>query len=300
MMGSVGARRNDDPPAPLPQRITWLGHATALIDLGGTQVLTDPVLRDRLMHLVRVSDPIEDTLVEALDAVVISHMHSDHFDVPSLRKLKRDTPLIVPRGGGRPGARLGFREVTELPVGESLTIGAAEVTAVPAVHGAGRWPWGEKTDTIGFTVSGGGKRVYFAGDTDLFDEMSDLAEPALDAALIPVWGWGPALGPGHLDPERAAEAVARLRPRLAVPIHWGTLYPQGLRRFIPHHLEEPAGAVPGGRGRSGTGHARRGPGSGRGDRARLGRVADAADPQHHLVRLRRVVARDRLRHSRAR
>ena len=66
--------------------------------------------------------------------------------------------------------------------------------------------------------------VFFAGDTDLFDEMSGLV-PKLDLALLPIWGWGPTIGPGHLDPGRAAEALTLLAPRLAVPIHWGTLRP---------------------------------------------------------------------------
>jgi L-ascorbate metabolism protein UlaG (beta-lactamase superfamily) len=83
--------------------------------------------------------------------------------------------------------------------------------------------------------------VYFPGDTDLFPGLEALAG-TLDAATLPVWGWGPTIGPGHMDPERAARAAAILRPRLAVPIHWGTLYPAGLRRVIPAPLETPGHA----------------------------------------------------------
>ena len=79
--------------------------------------------------------------------------------------------------------------------------------------------------------------MYFAGDTDLFDGMRDL--PGVDVALLPVWGWGPTLGEGHLDPDRAAEAAALMRPRVAVPIHWGTFYPVGLKRWRPAPLHEP-------------------------------------------------------------
>jgi L-ascorbate metabolism protein UlaG (beta-lactamase superfamily) len=74
---------------------------------------------------------------------------------------------------------------------------------------------------VGFVLSGESSSVYFAGDTDLFDEMSDLAG-SVDVALLPVWGWGPTLGPGHLDPARAATAAQRIAPRLTIPIHWGT------------------------------------------------------------------------------
>src|SRR5262249_14365509 len=83
----------------------------------------------------------------------------------------------------------------------------------------------------------GGACVYFAGDTDLFPEMSELG--SVDLALLPVWGWGPFVGAGHLDPERAARALEMIRPRLSVPIHWGTLYPAGLNRLLPRFLTEP-------------------------------------------------------------
>jgi L-ascorbate metabolism protein UlaG (beta-lactamase superfamily) len=79
---------------------------------------------------------------------------------------------------------------------------------------------------MGHVIEGDGVRVYAAGDTDLFDGMSALAD--VDVALLPVWGWGPSLGPGHLTPARAAEAVRVLRPRVAVPVHWGTLALPGL------------------------------------------------------------------------
>lgn len=85
----------------------------------------------------------------------------------------------------------------------------------------------------------GQKRIYFAGDTDIFDEMSQVAQPSLDLALIPVWGWGPTLGPGHLDPRAAAEALALLAPAVAIPIHWGTLYPFALERLRPRALSDP-------------------------------------------------------------
>jgi L-ascorbate metabolism protein UlaG (beta-lactamase superfamily) len=112
------------------------------------------------------------------------------------------------------------------------------MTAVPAVHGGRRVPFGPAADAIGFDIHAG-RRAYFAGDTDLFPEMSELAGH-LDLALLPVWGWGPRLGPGHLDPERAAQAAALLRPRVCVPIHWGTFYPRGLEKRRPRPLRDPA------------------------------------------------------------
>jgi L-ascorbate metabolism protein UlaG (beta-lactamase superfamily) len=73
----------------------------------------------------------------------------------------------------------------------------------------------------------GRQLVYVSGDSDLYPEMREL-DPAIDVALVPIWGWGPTLGPGHLDPVRAADAVGLLQPRIVVPIHWGSYFPAGL------------------------------------------------------------------------
>jgi L-ascorbate metabolism protein UlaG (beta-lactamase superfamily) len=121
-------------------------------------------------------------------------------------------------------------------------VGGVDVLAVPADHDGRRQPLRKtEAETIGFVIDGP-RRIYFAGDTDLFDEMTSLAG-TLDVALIPVWGWGPTLGEGHLDPARAARAAAMLAPRVAVPIHWGTFYPRALHRVLPAPLRDPPHAV---------------------------------------------------------
>ena len=81
--------------------------------------------------------------------------------------------------------------------------------------------------------------VYFAGDTDLFDGMAEIGARGVDVALLPIWGWGPRLPPGHLDPQRAAQATRLLAPRVVIPIHWGTYLRAGMRRG---DLEAPARA----------------------------------------------------------
>lgn len=202
-----------------PRRVSYLGHATTLVELDGVRVLTDPVLRRRVAHLLR-STPVPP--IGAPDAVLISHGHLDHLDRASLRRLPREATLVVPRGLGRAVAGLGFREVHEVVEGEEVAIGPLAVRVTPAEHGGKSIP-GRPARTVGYALLGSA-RVFFAGDTDLFDAMAGLV-PDLDLALLPIWGWGPEIGPGHLDPERAAEAVALLRPRIAVPIHWGTLRP---------------------------------------------------------------------------
>ena len=197
-----------------------------LIELGGVRLLTDPVLRPGFAHVKRHAAPPAADVTERVDAVLLSHLHADHLDLPSLRAFARDVRLIVPRGTRSFLRRNGFARVHELAAGESLDVDGLEVVATPAVHDDRRLPlpW-VRAEPIGFVVRGP-RSVYFAGDTDLFQGMDGL-EPGLDLALLPVWGWGPRLGPGHLDPERAARAAQLLRPRMAVPIHWGTFYPRG-------------------------------------------------------------------------
>jgi L-ascorbate metabolism protein UlaG (beta-lactamase superfamily) len=219
------------------ERITWVGHATVALEIGGARLLTDPVLRSRVAHLRRHAPPPDPAVLAGLDGVLVSHLHLDHLDVPSLRMLGRGVRLVVPRGAAALMRRAGFHRVTELAVGEETNVGGAIVSALPAEHDGRRHPLGPVAETIGFEIAGA-HRVYFAGDTDVFPGMERLAG-RFDLALLPIWGWGPTLGPGHMDPAAAARAVALLRPRAVVPIHWGTLFPAGLRRVRGTALVEP-------------------------------------------------------------
>jgi len=207
--------------------LRFLGHATVLMDLNGAHILTDPVLTDRVLFIRRVADAIKAPPAEPR-AVLISHAHHDHLHQPSMALFPRDIPLFVPHGVGRLVSRWGFTTVTEMRAGDDATIGDVRVSAVPAVHSGRREPVGPVGDALGFVVSDRDRTIYFAGDTDLFDEMEAVGRRGVDVALVPVWGWGPRLGPGHLDPERAAEAVARVRPTVVIPIHWGTLWPMAM------------------------------------------------------------------------
>lgn len=221
-----------------PDTATYVGHATVLLDLDGTRLLTDPVLRPRIGPLVRHGPLPPPHVTAGIDAVLISHLHHDHVDLGSLRRLGGDVPMLVPPGSRAFFERSGFRDVTELAPGESSRIGNLTVRAVEADHDGGRRRGARDVQPIGFLLEGS-RSVYFAGDTDLFAGMESLASD-LDLALLPVWGWGPTLGAGHLDPEGAARAAALLSPRLAVPIHWGTLYPFGLAHLRPGRLRLPA------------------------------------------------------------
>jgi L-ascorbate metabolism protein UlaG (beta-lactamase superfamily) len=146
----------------------------------------------------------------------------------------------VPAGAGTWMRGVGFADVIEIADGDALDIGGLTVEAVPALHSGFRPPLGPTAPAIGYVVRGS-RSVYFAGDTDLFEAMGALGD--LDVALLPVWGWGPTLGRGlHMDPLRAAQSLRRIRPRAAVPIHWGTYWPHAMGRVFPERRVEPPAA----------------------------------------------------------
>ena len=204
-------------------RIVYVGHGTVLVQLDGVVLVTDPLLRSRVAHLRRVHAVAP---LPPVDAVLLSHLHADHLDFRSLALVPRDVPLILPSGAAALVRRRVRRELIELAVGEETRVGTVTIRAVRADHKSGRHPLARPVEPLGFVLAGS-QTVYFAGDTDLFPEMAALAP--LDVALVPVAGWGPTVPPGHLDPGRAAEAVRLLRPRVAIPIHWGTYRMIGLQ-----------------------------------------------------------------------
>lgn len=219
-------------------RLTLVGHATVFIELDGVRLLTDPFLRDRTAFLRTHDRTVDPDWSNRLDAVLLSHFHRDHYDRPTLRRLDPALRFIGPSGARGRLSRLGRSNVEELEPGDSTTVGPLTVRATPALHGRIPPPLPLGSAAVGFVVSGS-SRVYFAGDTDLFPELAELAAEKLDVALVPIAGWGPRLGSGHLDPHRAAEALGLIQPRVAIPIHWGLLSPVGVRRLNPRYLTDP-------------------------------------------------------------
>ena len=246
-----GSTRREDSPL---RRVRFLGHATVLIDLGYVRILTDPLLRHRVSGLVWRHPRPRTELDHAIDAVLISHMHQDHLDLPSLRSLGRNVPLLVPPRAGGWLRRRGFRNAHELRPDEAVAVaesaatgdpsgipptarpGEVKVRATIANHTGFRPPFGPFGGCLGFVVEGS-HRIYFAGDTDLFPEMDALGP--IDVALLPVAGWGPTLGPGHMNAHRAAQALQLIRPKVAIPIHWGTFAPIGMHYHPWQYLTRP-------------------------------------------------------------
>ncbi|MBC2865317.1 MBL fold metallo-hydrolase [Streptomyces mexicanus] len=224
----------------MPVEITWWGHATCTVEDSHVRVLTDPLFARRLAHLRRRRGALPPPAARHADVTLVSHLHADHLHVPSLARLAPGSRLLVPRGAPRavPGLRRLALDITEVVPGDRVRVGEVVVRVVPARHDGRRLPLGpHRSPALGYVVEGEA-RTYFAGDTGLFETMAEEVGP-VDAALLPVGGWGPNLGEGHLDAGRAAQALARLAPHTAVPVHYGTYWPIGMDAVRPHEFHAP-------------------------------------------------------------
>ena len=174
--------------------------------------------------------------------MLISHAHRDHLDLPSLngrcpaRRGSWSRPAWAPSVAA-PDCITSRR----LTPANTWTFGRGSVLPFPALHDGNRPPLGPRAAALGFVIAGS-STVYFAGDTDLFPEMERLRGET-DAALLPVWGWGPS-GPRPHEPRRAAEAAAMIGARVTVPIHWGGLFPEGFHKRLAAPARGAATRVP--------------------------------------------------------
>jgi len=216
--------------------LTWLGHSTVVIELGGVRLITDPLLRRRTGPLVR-AEPLAAGATPVVDAVLLSHLHHDHADLTSLHRLGSEPVATGP--ANRIWLSRNGLAVAPVPadgwwvVPQASGSGPVEVRLVRAVHDSRRMPH-RPNDTHGFLVRSRDAVVWFAGDTALYAEMAalpDLAGRAVDVALLPIGGWGPRLSDGHLGPETAAAAMALTGARTVLPVHHGTLHLLGWPRW---------------------------------------------------------------------
>ncbi|MFF1675489.1 MBL fold metallo-hydrolase [Streptomyces sp. NPDC058256] len=223
-------------PGPLPQAgvhtvaVSWAGHASWVIRVGGLTVLTDPVWSRKILGTPARITPVGVawSALPRVDAVVISHNHYDHLDAPTLRRLPRDTPVFVPAGLARWFRRRRFTQVTELDWWEAAELGGVRFDFVPAHH----WSKRSLTDTCR-TLWGGwvltasdGQRVYFAGDTGYGHWFAQIGRryPGIDLAMLPIGAYDPRwwLSDVHCDPDEAVRAAVDLGARRMAPMHWGT------------------------------------------------------------------------------
>ncbi len=235
--------------APEPH-LTWIGHASFVVRLGGLLVATDPIWSKRaggfVRRLIAPGVPIE--RLPPVDLVTVSHDHFDHLDVPTLRRFGPRARFVVPLGVGKVLRRAGLpaERVVELDWWQAHTEGAVSVTLVPSRHWSMRSLWGRNASLWGgFVVRGPEGAFYHSGDTAYFDGFAEIGARAgpIDWALLPIGAYDPRwfMQPQHMCPEEAGEAFLALRARTLVAMHWGTFKltdeplrepPERIRRFF--------------------------------------------------------------------
>ncbi len=212
--------------------LTWWGHSTITCQDDGTTVLFDPVLTARLGHLRRVRGPIPPHRAAQADIILISHLHLDHAHLPSLRLIAASAVLIAPAGSRRilkPVTDNG-PQLWEVEPGDLVEFPGLQIRVLAADHDGRRHAWSaHRGQALGYLVEGS-RRWWYPGDTGPRISYEEVAE--VDVALVPVGGWGPTIIPGHADghlnANQAAEAIRRIEPKHAVPVHWGTWWPIAL------------------------------------------------------------------------
>jgi len=231
-----------------PLAITWLGHATALVEIDGYRVLTDPVWSERCSPSDEVGPrrlhppPVGLGALPAVDAIVVSHDHYDHLDIDTVTALARSqrAPFIVPLGVGAHLRAWGIpsERVIELDWDENTTLGELTVTCTPARHFSGRFLTRNQTLWASWVIAGPEHRVYFGGDSGYTGSFGTIGAEhgPFDATLLPIGAYNTAWPDVHMNPEEAVQAHLDLNASpsgLLVPIHWGTF------RLAPHRWAEP-------------------------------------------------------------
>lgn len=216
--------------------LTWVGHSTFLIQIGGLNVLTDPIWS---LHASPVPGIGPRRLVEAavrfrdlppIDIVLQSHDHYDHLDDRTVCRLEATNPgarWIVPRGLLPFLKHRGVLEVTELEWWQETTVDTVTLGCTPAQHFSGRTPWRRnRTLWCGWSIAALDRRVLFAGDTGFHPDFAAIATRfgPFDIALLPIGAYDPRwfMRPVHMDPEEAVQAARELGVPRFVPMHWGT------------------------------------------------------------------------------
>jgi L-ascorbate metabolism protein UlaG (beta-lactamase superfamily) len=215
-------------------RLTYIGHATLLLELDGVRILTDPNFEPKLGRLLpRVSAPgIALADLPKLDALLLTHAHADHLSFDSLERLPRDIPLIAPPAVAKWLRRLGFDSALPLAPADSMRLNTVTLYAAAATHKGNRYGFDRWRSAANMYLLDGSTTTFFAGDTALVEDTHHLVERTLwergrelDLALLPIgyapW-WKPGFRRGHLTHEDALELFERLRATVFVPYHWGT------------------------------------------------------------------------------
>jgi L-ascorbate metabolism protein UlaG (beta-lactamase superfamily) len=219
--------------------LTWIGHATFLVQLGGRNVLTDPIYADRLAFVRRnVAPGLAMHALPRIHLVVVTHNHRDHMDATTLQRLGPEPVYVVPHGLRSWFERAGLRRVVEMQWWEEREIEGVRVTFVPSQHWSRRGLFDENATLWGgFVLERGGARVYHSGDTAWFDGFAEIRARVgrIDAAMLPIGAYEPRwfMRSQHIDPLEAVRAFEALDAERFVAMHWGTF------RLTDEPIDEP-------------------------------------------------------------
>jgi L-ascorbate metabolism protein UlaG (beta-lactamase superfamily) len=223
----------------LPLAAAWIGHSTVLLRLGGKTILTDPVFSNRVglgMGLLTVgplrkfAPALKISELPPLDLILISHSHFDHLDRPSLSKLPKQTPVVTAWKTRDLIADLGFRQVTELKWGESITLGELNVQAHEVRHWGARTFYDTHRGYNSYFLAANGRRVLYAGDTAYCECFRGAGR--VDLAIFGISAYNPYIQ-AHATPEQAWEMAGHLPADRILPMHHGTF------RLSHEPMEEP-------------------------------------------------------------
>ena len=206
--------------------LTWIGHASFLLQAAGLNILIDPIWSNWVKGIKRMRSPgVELNALPGIDLVLITHAHFDHLDRRTLRGVAADQPVVVPFEVGNLVHDLGFRVVQELHYWESFEYGPVRVTLTPCHHWGARLLHDSHRGFGGFMIEVAGRVIYHCGDTAYFDGFREIGERfPIDVALLPIGAYAPRwfMHHHHMDPAEAVQAMTDLGAAQALGHHWGT------------------------------------------------------------------------------
>jgi len=208
--------------------ITWLGHATTLIQLGGRTLLLDPCWGNPIGYPCRVAEQaLAVDELPPIDAVLVSHNHPDHLDRRVVHRLGSEPVYAVPLGDERSLRRRGVRYIVGFDWWEWHELGHLRITFVPAHHWSQRGLTWNRSLWGGWVIQSPDATIYYSGDTARMPVLDQIGErfPAIDYALLCVGGYEPRwyMKTVHMNPAEAVDTFQAIGARTLIPVHWGTL-----------------------------------------------------------------------------
>jgi len=205
--------------------ITWIGHASFLIQTPEHSILIDPNWARWLKVIKRLREPgLSVNDLPVIDLVLVTHAHFDHLDKKSLRSVAANQPIVVPEHVGSLVQGLGFNRVQELKRWESMELGLLKITLTPASHWGARMLHDQHRGFGGFLIEYAGRTIFHCGDSAWFEGFSEIGgKNKIDIALLPIGAYDAPSGRDvHMNPEEALRAFQALKAGLMIPMHYGT------------------------------------------------------------------------------